>query len=539
MKQAVQHAFLVVHTWLRMDFFGRSGDGAARAPVEPGAGATTGEGLEASPQQAGRSQASHPQAGGGDAGGALTWTIFTQSFFAFVLAALLFDGDRAIVPYAAANLSLSTLFVGIGALADPQRAMRRRRADAALLHTAPVGRAVIPLARGFHGAFYIVLIATGMAIPPAIFAAHLEGQTFWTVPAYIGLAALLASLCAATISLLLRFAETRAGVGPALLLAGTLRAVLFGGGFIAFALCLRLLGQTADDLPLGRIGAWSWPPYHAALLLAYPAAWIPAACLAGLAAVLALGHVSVGDVSRPRSRKRAAARSPGPLARIEHRLAHGGALFGATRFVATMLFRSPSFRARVLPLLGMPVAMSILTFLGDEPSGRRLLLGMTMQFPAVYLPFLIAFLPNAERIGSGQVFRASPDATVLVAREASLIALTTRILTPLILLGGIGGLAFGGEDALTMVALTTFSWGAAVLLAASQLSGLNVMPFTLDSEEQSDPAPMALMGVGVVVAGLGGLYALGAGDLMFAWIGPAIAVAALARLRAAPRHARA
>ena len=57
-------------------------------------------------------------------GSSLTTTIFAQSFLALVFATLLYP-DVPPVPFAAANLCLSTLLVAIGALGDEARPNRR------------------------------------------------------------------------------------------------------------------------------------------------------------------------------------------------------------------------------------------------------------------------------------------------------------------------------------------------------------------------------------------------------------------------------
>ena len=65
----------------------------------------------------------------GGTGSSLTTTIFTQSFLAFVFAALMYP-ETPPVPFAAANLCLSSLLVATGALSDHDQ-LNRRRADAA------------------------------------------------------------------------------------------------------------------------------------------------------------------------------------------------------------------------------------------------------------------------------------------------------------------------------------------------------------------------------------------------------------------------
>jgi hypothetical protein len=119
----------LVHAWLVLDFFGEA--------RRTGGSAST-----------------------------LTTTIFSQSFLALVVAALLYP-EPPPVPFAAANLSLSTLLVALGAL-DAEQPQRRRLADRVLLDTAPLGRQTVAAARALHGAFAVVLLTVGMALPPAV-----------------------------------------------------------------------------------------------------------------------------------------------------------------------------------------------------------------------------------------------------------------------------------------------------------------------------------------------------------------------------------
>ena len=88
----------LVHTWLTLDFFG---DARRR----------------------------------GGASSTLTTTIFTQSFLALIVAALLYP-ETPPIPFAAANLSLSSLLVAIGLLGDEDR-IGRRRANQVLLALHP------------------------------------------------------------------------------------------------------------------------------------------------------------------------------------------------------------------------------------------------------------------------------------------------------------------------------------------------------------------------------------------------------------------
>ena len=78
---------------------------------------------------------------GNQQGSSLTTTIMWQALLALVFAALLYP-DVAPVPFAAANLCLSTLLIGIASLGDEERPLRRA-ADEALLATSPISRTAV------------------------------------------------------------------------------------------------------------------------------------------------------------------------------------------------------------------------------------------------------------------------------------------------------------------------------------------------------------------------------------------------------------
>ena len=96
-------------------------------------------------------------------GSSLTTTIFAQSFVSLAAAALLFGPDARVVPFVAANLSLSTLLIGLGALGEGGRA-DWLLADRVLVGTAPLPRAALPLARILHGGFHLGLVTVGRLI---------------------------------------------------------------------------------------------------------------------------------------------------------------------------------------------------------------------------------------------------------------------------------------------------------------------------------------------------------------------------------------
>ena len=228
----------------------------------------------------------------GDAqGSSLTTTIMWQSLLAFVFAMLLYP-DVAAIPFVAANLCLSTLLIGIGSLGDEERPLRQA-ADATLLAGAPVSATAIVLARSGHAAFQLVLVTTGMALPPAILLAHLTSDWRQAI-AYVLAACACSGLANAVLATVRSLLARLLGVARATLTMGTIKAALLGCGFVLFALALRQLGATADALPIGRLGAELLPQYHAARLLHDPVAesWrlLP---WAGLAALLLITTIAL------------------------------------------------------------------------------------------------------------------------------------------------------------------------------------------------------------------------------------------------------
>jgi hypothetical protein len=141
--------------------------------------------------------------------------------------------------------------------------------------------------------------------------------------------------------------------------------------------------------------------------------------------------------------------------------------------------------------------------------GRQLFIAMGLQFPAIYLPFLIAFLPRADQPDTEWLFEQSPAATVALAQRAAFVALCTHVLLPVhglalatMLLAGIGaGFA---------LPVAAFSLGAAMLAARGQVRSMEHLPFTQagDADAGKDlSSPFAsaillsLLAAGFAVAG--------------------------------------
>ena len=166
---------------------------------------------------------------------------------------------------------------------------------------------------------------------------------------------------------------------------------------------------------------------------------------------------------------------------------------------------------------------------------------MTLQFPAIFLPFLVAFMPRSDHEGAGWVFEQSPHVTPALFRAASLIALTTHVIVPVHATALVAVIAFG-ELTLAAVgfaaALSVFSTGIAILVAQVSVQRLEHMPFTVDEDSNEADGEMGSLLTGAIVLALLGLG--------FAWIGHsvfalliAVGVAAFAvhSIHRARRHA--
>ncbi|MBK8976026.1 MAG: hypothetical protein IPM29_08875 [Planctomycetes bacterium] len=460
----------------------------------------------------------------GDGGGSsLTTAVFGQSFLAFVVAVMLVDSRIGGTAYAAANLSLSTVLVGLGATASVHREARRR-ADRLLLSTAPVPRATGAVAHAAHGAMRLTLLTIGVALPPAILIQATDGAVPTTSLVYVAVAIACAALLAGGIELATRAADRLGGPLRAALVAGVARALLLAGAFAGFATCAAALDESVDALPGGRTAALAWPPYWAARLVAagdlrFGLALLVALCVLSLLALLSRaerGDVHAGRLGRP-----------GPTLRLAAHLAGPGPVRGATVYAATMLYRSPGFRARVLPLLGLPLAMALIALDATAPRDASMLFGILLQLPAIYTPLLVAFLPFVEGGSAAVVFRTSPGGDdPRLARAGALIALTTRLHLPVLLTAGAAAAAFGLPvvAGLTLAAISLALAVAATAIAVQRLDGA---PFTSDRESvppidvgQLLTGTVLLGGAGAAVAPLaGGLpgAVAGLGALGLAW----------------------
>lgn len=464
---------------------------------------------------------------GSNATSTLTTTIFTQSFLALVFASLLYP-DTPVVPFAAANLSLSSLLVAIGTLGQEQRP-QRRRADALLVGTAPIRPTTVALARSGHAAFYVALVTIGMALPPAILLAHLQHDPL-AAARYLVLACACSGLACGALAVLGAAATRLLGDMRAALVMGTLKALLLGGGLVLFALGLRSLQGTVASLPIGRTGAELLPSYQAARVLADPAqAWRLAPLLVAAIVLLMLAAM-LGDPGAATARAR---QRRSLLTALLRRLAGRGPRLAIAEFVATSMWRSPGFRGRVLPLLGLPAGMALLSTQGEHAGDGFVFTCLLLQLPAIYLPFLIAFLPRADQPEASWVFTHAPGLTLEVVRDATWRALVTHVLVPVFGLAA-ALLAWWRPDHLQTGAAVLFAFALAVLTAGSLVRRIDNVPFTRAADAEGGPELGDLFGSALVLGGLGAAF----GALVApAWrlpIAAAFLLLAIHRLRTQP-----
>lgn len=469
----------------------------------------------------------------GGNGSSLTTSIFSQSFLAFLFAALLFP-EVPPVPFAAANLCLSSLLVAIGVLADHEH-RQRRTADRVLLGSAPIRPPQIVAARSLHAAFYVCLVTLGMALPPGVLLAFLTGDAL-RLPAYLAAACVSSALATGALSTFLRLLERVLGPVRAALAAGTAKALLLAGGLVLFALGLRALDADADALPIGRNGAELLPPYQLAKLLHDPLgeSWRAIPLLAAAGALVLL-RILLERTDRSEDLR---VRGGGPLQRLLRRLAGRGPRLGIAEFVATAMWRNAGFRSRVLPLLGLPAGMVFLTLQGEKNGPSLVFTSLLLQLPAIYLPFVIAFLPRAEQGDTEWIFRHAPHLDLELVRDATWRALVTHVILPVHVAAAALAIPTG-RTPLDVAAASLFALGAAVLAARPMLRSLSAVPFSRGEDQDAETDLGGLFSAAILLGGAGVGFAL----LLPAWgrwpVAAATVLLALRSLLATPSAAAA
>ena len=436
---------------------------------------------------------------GGDAS-TLTTSIFSQSFLSLGISALLFP-EIPPVPFAAATMCVSTLLVAIGSF-DTEEPKNRRAADRLLQATSPLGRLPFVLAHALHASFSTMLVTIGMALPPAILLACHEHNA-WLVPGYVALACACAALAIGALAVALRAARAALGSHRAALVAGSGKAALLAFGVALFALSLSSLSSNVDALPFPRAIAELLPPYHAAKVLHDPIGegWRTLPWL-GAAIVLLLISTALRDEENDRTQRRGRG---GAIARLERRLAGAPEDAAVTGFCSTMLWRSPGIRARVLPLLGVPAAFAFLALRGSDERSARMFVAMALQFPAIYLPFVIAMMRQSDVQGSRWIFDSAPAIGAARVQRAAWISLVLRVLLPVHAM--LAAMLLATTDRLLDTALLCV-WSLCIGACAARVMAraIDDVPFSRD-DANTNLDFGNLMAAALVLAGAGAFVA--------------------------------
>jgi len=350
--------------------------------------------------------------------GTLTPAIFTQGFLSYLFAATAFL-DVATVPFLAGTLALVAGFTALAVLGELGDQLGDD-ADRDLVLASPVSRSTFAIARGLHIAILLGFFAIGLALAPAILACWKTGH-WWFAPIYLAVAFVVSAMVTGMIQLPVLVVEKLAGPAAAASLSALIRAILFGGGFLAILLGFRAMHQGPQVFPGGRALLELMPPYwYARALTGGPALWNLLALLAPVVVGLALW--SIARLDAPRSAKRRSHRA-GPIAVLARLLASGPRERGMTTFAVAMLARERSFRLRALPLLGLPAMAVVLGLRSNVDPGRLpFLLALMHNLPLAYLPFLIFFVPYSENARASWLVGVSVGNPVQAGRRGVALA---------------------------------------------------------------------------------------------------------------------
>jgi len=171
----------------------------------------------------------------------------------------------------------------------------------------------------------------------------------------------------------------------------------------------------------------------------------------------------------------------------------------------------------------------------DDTRARALLLGMTLQFPAIFLPFLVTFLPRSDQENAGWIFWTSPHRDMRLYRTASLVALTTHVLLPIQLTACLALLIAGSwtlPEVLFATTMPLFSYALGIFVAEFCLQRLVTEPFTFDGgAEESATEFGGLMGIAIGLALIGGGFSVVASQPLGILGALALTGLAMSRLR--------
>jgi hypothetical protein len=268
----------------------------------------------------------------------------------------------------------------------------------------------------------------------------------------------------------------------------TLRALFFAGGFVFLVLGLRAIHQGAETFPGGLTVLGLLPTYWVARLLEsvrgqpfdVTAVWV----LGLLTVALSVGWlvIAMREAKPPRLLRRGVRRLPW-LFRLT---TQPGADRATAAFVATMLLRDRQFRLRAVPLLVLPFAMGLLHELRADATGDAFFV-VIEQFPAMYLPILMVFLPAADDWRGRWILDTAKDDWQGVRRGIGLGLLQVVVLPAMAVLLVLHAWLY---DPLRAVLAVAFAGGVLMWSLPGVVQHLPAPPFTRSEEDRSGSADL-------------------------------------------------
>jgi hypothetical protein len=172
-----------------------------------------------------------------------------------------------------------------------------------------------------------------------------------------------------------------------------------------------------------------------------------------------------------------------------------------------MLLRERQFRVRAIPLLVLPFAMAFLAVMSETAGDSEALFAVVQQFPAIYLPFLIAFLPSSEGWQGRWIFFTSPAESMAAIRRGAAMAVLHVLAFPVMaLLLVVHAMLFGPKSAVLTAA---FSAGILLLLVPGSFRACEQPPFSASPDRlAAGPDLGGLFFRGVALTGAGVVFAL-------------------------------
>lgn len=346
--------------------------------------------------------------------------------------------------YALFALSVSAALIAIPLLGEFGVLLRSDPA-ADWIEAQPVRRIELRIARTLVAMLLLAALVASALLPAALFAPASMG---WL--ARIGLIAVggLQAVCLLAGILCLQSALGRRAEGllvlcQTVLVAGVVIGIVAG---LRYVPRLHHLSSARDANPLIRF----YPPSWFASLLFEPSS------LAGwLASAAALAALAFAPLQRAQRSSRAAFGLTlllAPLRSIASRLWVRASERASFHLVFDALPLERDFVLRTYPMLGIPLALIVAGTRGVDTAERDALLAVLLFIPATYLPILLVHVPAT----------ASPDArwlldTAPIPRAAidggAIKAVALRFLVPLYVLLSVVGLAQGGVEVVTRLAL--------------------------------------------------------------------------------------